>query len=455
MLQRALLLFSVPFFAVAQIKMQPNNPVFYSKGQIIQDTLFVFSNSELWSYPLNDLNNPKKRPIVNMIMEEDEFLLELGLFHYASVQLDNQIYFIQNRGGKVYQFQNDSITRIDRSFTHRMQINSNLFTQNNTLYRYGGYGFWSMRNFFTFFSLETNEWESISPANSEEFPKGSQGSYLSYKDDEVILFGGFTINPNNLNHQGIFYNEVWKFNFKNLKWTYLGPLLEDFSFSKKTFKSLGDALIFKKDNQLIKILPFENKVIAYQPTVVQSKWIDQHGILAVYKKDNIFYSFLSFDNSGEVKLIQRNADEFYGEQLSEEKLYRDYSSLLYLLLILVLPVGVLIRKRIKVMKSKIAKIQLNTKGLVYKKVFFEFEEKELEVINLLLNYDVVHSSEILALVENPNHNYSHNMRTKNQLIDKLNYKLKTMLKIDYDLITSEKSKEDRRIIDYMMDKTFF
>jgi len=206
---------------------------------------------------------------------------------------------------------------------------------------------------------------------------------------------------------------------------------------------------------LIKILPFENKVITYQPTVVQSKWIDQHGILAVYKKDNIFYSFLSFDNSGEVKLIQRNSDEFYGEQLSEEKLYRDYSSLLYLLLLLVLPIGVLIRQRIKAMKSKITKIQLNTKGLVYKKVFFEFEEKELEVINLLLNYDVVHSSEILALVENPNHNYSHNMRTKNQLIDKLNYKLKTMLKIDYDLITSKKSKEDRRIIDYMLDKTFF
>jgi len=455
MLQRALLLFLVPFFAVAQIKMQPNNPVFYSKGQIIQDTLFVFSNSELWSYPLNDLDNPKKRPIVNMIMEEDEFRVELGLYHYASVQLDNQIYFIQNRGGKVYQFQNDSIKRIDRSFTHRMQINSNLFVQNNTLYRYGGYGFWSMRNFFTFFSQETNEWESISPVNSEEFPKGTQSSYLSYKEDEVILFGGFSINPNNLNHQGNLYNEVWKFNFRNLKWTYLGPLLEDFSFPKKAFKSIGDALIFKKDDQLIKILPFENKVITYQPTVVQSKWINQHGILAVYKKDNIFYSFLSFDNSGEVKLIQRNSDEFYGEQLSEEKLYRDYSSLLYLLLILVLPVGVLIRKRIKVMKSKIAKIQLNTKGLVYKKVFFEFEEKELEVINLLLNYDVVHSSEILALVENPNHNYSHNMRTKNQLIDKLNYKLKTMLKIDYDLITSEKSKEDRRIIDYMMDKTFF
>ena len=455
MLQRALLLFLVPFFAVAQIKMQPNNPVFYSKGQIIQDTLFVFSNSELWSYPLNDLDNPKKRPIVNTIMEEDEFRLELGLLNFASVQLDNQIFFIQNRGGKVYQFQNDSIKRIDRSFTHRMQINSNLFTQNNTLYRYGGYGFWSMRNFFTFFSLETNEWESISPVNSEEFPKGTQSSYLSYKEDEVILFGGFSINPNNLNHQGNLYNEVWKFNFRNLKWTYLGPLLEDFSFPKKTFKRIGDVLIFKKDNQLIKILPFENKVIAYQPTVVQSKWINQHGILAVYKKNDIFYSFLSFDNSGEVKLIQRNADEFYGEQLSEEKLYRDYSSLLYLLLLLVLPIGVLIRQRIKAMKSKITKIQLNSKGVVYKKVFFEFEEKELEVINLLLNYDVVHSSEILALVENPNHNYSHNMRTKNQLIDKLNYKLKTMLKIDYDLITSEKSKEDRRIIDYMMDKTFF
>lgn len=126
-----------------------------------------------------------------------------------------------------------------------------------------------------------------------------------------------------------------------------------------------------------------------------------------------------------------------------------------MLLLLALPMLYYIRKFALLSKERNSKIIINGEGLIYHKVFFEFEAKELEVINLLLDFDIVHSSDILALVENPNHNYSHNMRTKNQLIDKINYKFKTMLKIDYDLITSEKSAEDKRIIDYRIDKTYF
>ena len=47
------------------------------------------------------------------------------------------------------------------------------------------------------------------------------------------------------------------------------------------------------------------------------------------------------------------------------------------------------------------------------------------------------------------------MRTKNKIIGELNYKLKTILKIDKDLVVSKKSDKDRRIIIYTIDKSFF
>jgi len=73
----------------------------------------------------------------------------------------------------------------------------------------------------------------------------------------------------------------------------------------------------------------------------------------------------------------------------------------------------------------------------------------------LLGSDGVETSSIMEIIENPNHNYSHNMRTKNKIIGELNYKLKTILKIEKDLILAAKSEKDKRIIIYTIDKTFF
>ena len=47
------------------------------------------------------------------------------------------------------------------------------------------------------------------------------------------------------------------------------------------------------------------------------------------------------------------------------------------------------------------------------------------------------------------------MSTKNKIIGELNYKMKTILKMDRDLIEAKKSDKDKRIIIYTIDKAFF
>lgn len=432
----------------------------YHNGQIVNDTLVVFSEAEAIKYPLNDNKNPVSFPIDNYLVRDETRMTESSaLSYFYSVVVENEVYFIEEKGGKIYKYIDNSLKRIDRSYSHRMQIGSTVFSRDKTIYRFGGYGFWSMRNFFTYFSSDIMEWEAESPINTTKTPPGLANYYLSHTEDQAIIFGGNSQDPNNLNNPRNLNDEVWLYDFIKAKWNLLGPL--ELNLSKiRAIRMLADEiLVYLNDNTILRIQPFKNKVVKHMATTLQQNLYNKKGQLAVYKKDKNYYSFVLYDNLydnlDKVELEKRAEDEFFGTVIGETKLYQDYSNWRYLFLLLIIPIAYYSRKIIISFKVKQSKIAINDKGLIYKRVFYDYEEKEMEVIKLLMEFDVVHSSDILDLVENPNHNYSHNMRTKNQLIDKINYKLKTMLKIDFDLITSEKSREDRRIIDYKMNKTYF
>ena len=64
-------------------------------------------------------------------------------------QINNKLFITQNLGGIVYEVRGNELVRIDHSFEHKMQINSQHFVHDNRIFRFGGYGFWSARNFFT------------------------------------------------------------------------------------------------------------------------------------------------------------------------------------------------------------------------------------------------------------------------------------------------------------------
>lgn len=455
MFLRLLILFLIPLSLFSQENELDGATPLYHLGTIYNDSIAVFSNEYVYMYPLKRESHPTIRPIYNEILNYGDREGSNFKHHYNSVVINNQLYFVQQKGGLVFKFENDSIKRIDRSFTHRMQIGSNVFSHDSKIYRFGGYGFWSFRNFFTFFSEEIHEWEALSPVNTTISPPGQSNGLFVYNENEFITFRGRVQNPNDLNNTSSYSDRLWHYDFKRNKWYNPKKLIYDFSNLKATAQ-LGEELILNSSESLLtQVKPFENKVSTYKLTTLQHKIYTSLGILAVFKKDNKYYSFVKYDNVNLVELIERNDDEFFGELVEETKLYQDLSPWRYMLLLLALPMLYYIRKFALLRKERNSKIIINGEGLIYHKVFFEFEPKELEVINLLLDFDTVHSSDILVLVENPNHNYSHNMRTKNQLIDKINYKFKTMLKIDYDLITSEKSAEDKRIIDYKIDKSFF
>ena len=85
----------------------------------------------------------------------------LDVERFQMISTYSQNYFLDPLGGGVFLFKNYILSRKDNSFQHKMQINSSQFIYKGNIYKYGGYGFWSDRNFITRFDIKTNEWELV------------------------------------------------------------------------------------------------------------------------------------------------------------------------------------------------------------------------------------------------------------------------------------------------------
>lgn len=86
----------------------------------------------------------------------------------------------------------------------------------------------------------------------------------------------------------------------------------------------------------------------------------------------------------------------------------------------------------------------------------KLEQKSLAILKRLLETEGdVFSADILEMVQNPNLDFSHNTRVKNQIMNTLNMELKTLLGEKEDIIQIERSPIDRRIKTYRIRKELF
>ena len=65
---------------------------------------------------------------------------------YTPAWFDGALHLAADFGGLVYRINADTTRRIDHSFAHKKQNQAAQFVRNDTLFRYGGYGFWRANN---------------------------------------------------------------------------------------------------------------------------------------------------------------------------------------------------------------------------------------------------------------------------------------------------------------------
>ena len=406
-------------------------------------------------YVKYDLNEQKSIDTLDYLSDDSSLDIDNIVTNFRSLSMNDNLYFIENTGGGVFEFKNGYFKRIDNSYSHRLQFGAFPFVYDNKIHQYGGYGFFSNRDMITYFDTNTKSWEIVNPIKSDIMPIGTSASVsLLYKSD-LYVFNGFYTDKfdRKKNH---LLNEVWNFNFLDHKWKMLGKTSKDESlYFNKNFQLDNKILCLNYNGQIAEVDIENNIVKIFKKTNFIEKLSDH--ILPIYSNDYI-YCILNNGIKNTLELHIRKKDDFLGDYIEEHPLYRSgiWEENKYLILPIALVLLFINLVIILIIKKKrrndiYSFIKIKNQNVFYKNKMIDLDQGEVEIIKILLdNPEGVSTSDIMNLTETKGLNYSHNIRQKNIKINNINLIFKATLKIDYDIIISSKSDFDQRMRIYKL-----
>ena len=455
---------------------------------IFKNQLHVLSKDGIYKYepdPMREGVNYFKK-----IHDIDFSTLPRERFHVEV--LNDQIFLIDRKGGLVYKVDNGNLLRIDNSFAHRNQTGSKIFQINDTIYKYGGYGYWQMQDLITYYDFRSNEWEILEIDGKEV--RGLVDSYSVEDDNIIYFFGGTTIDKKKRKKVLKNYN-IYSFDFKTKKWDLHGRMKRNFNSSADTNISLNkkEHIIYRSDS-IFHLNLLENKMKIYKTNSFHDRLVTSSNLKTIYMDStfhafNIYphdhhFSFIDTDSSSRKNLTNAiefqkvDYDVFLQTPISEEpillnnsyeKYFHEFSQLppnyktffrisIFLFFICVIIISLfLISRFISSVRLKqsdsINKIFIDSLILKYGHDSMQLNQIEQQILLLLSQKIKITGNEIKEMFDQ-NLNYSHIMRSKKQTIDNLNFKLKTLTKSEQNLITMVTSSIDKRIKEYMLIEKF-
>ena len=372
----------------------------------------------------------------------------LALSSFIPIQRADNLLFINYIGGQVLEWSRDTISRIDHSYEHRNQLNSAIFQRNDTIFRFGGYGFFESRNFFTYFDYKTKEWNSYK-TKPGLLPPGLSGVKYFVDSDGFYLFGGNTIDPHDkfINHPN---NEIWYFSFVTKTWTLKGEftLLTKLEGRTTDFQ-LGNQLFFFLTDRMFSFDVLNGQVVQY-PT--SSAYNSINYSKPVFVTDNSIKFSITANNNNTLELLyEQNLDSALENPVLIEKTYA-HSYVYWFVggLALVLSVVLLVwwirqRKNVPMLSVDDALLYFNKKSM-------PLTPEESAFMGLFLNQTEVEVSDLLDVLQDTKVVYSQKMRIKEEIISSLNNKLYLLTGAkDFEII-SKKSKADKRMKVYRLKK---
>jgi hypothetical protein len=417
-------------------------------------SVFIQLSNDEYRYTVEDFNI-KKENLNSLEIEVIPFqnIDKINLDLYELIVKNKEYYFINNASGLVYKVQDDNLRRVDNSLDNRLLKDSYIFQHNDTIFRYGGYGFWSQRNFIIYYDESNREWEIYKTNNNSYSPAGSyKGVYFKNKND-VYFIGGQKVDEKN-KLESIDNQDVVKFNFKTKSFEYLGKLNFNFDVYSLIVKD-DEGFVINNGSQIAYIKPIENKVLFYDKTPLQLNLkYYQEKVTNNYFFDESYFLEVFRNQNFETNLFKISKSDFFKNNKEESMLYDsriedsiNVSTLFLIIMFIILILYAFDRYRFNM-------ILLSPDGIIYKRVLNRLNDKEIDVIIKLINNEAIATKSILNIVENPNLSYPHNIKIKDQFLRELNLKLSTIFNTNYDPIIVKKSKTDARIKEYSFKDAF-
>lgn len=397
-------------------------------------TLYLFSNTHVYETPLSDFSKIKKTAL-----KTSSYILK----NFTPIRAKNKFYFVSNTGGTVLQMEKDQIFQIDNSYAHNLQHASTIFNYKNKIYRYGGYGFFSVRDFLLEYDFTTNEWETIS-TTSDIRPTGRFSNAHFLDEDILYIAAGTTVNKKNRNKRREL-QDLWAFSFLNKTWTKKGDSQYLRQYNNNSF--LLDAQLTTLYNQKIYTLNVPKQEInEYQINNTSSRLNPK---FRPFSFKNSLY-FVITRSTKERLLISRTKEEFLGQPLANIALKKKINYIFWgpLLALFIIIIYIL---QIKISKYK-NNLFLNEKRIKFRNKVVELTPNEYNILKLFVQSPLgVENNIIQERINQPQYDRSHSVRLKNNLIESLNTKFQIIFeKFDTKFIHKEASSFDKRFKKYRL-----
>ncbi len=137
---------------------------------------------------------------------------------FIPITTSKEVFFVHCSGGEVYHYKNGIIRRIDRSFKHRNKYGSALFSLENQIFQFAGYGLFRTNNTLLKFNYLTKEWIEIGNKGEMPEPRCDFPFYIQKK--KLYILGGFYIEGEKTKKM----KDAWFFDFLTQKWKYCGEI---------------------------------------------------------------------------------------------------------------------------------------------------------------------------------------------------------------------------------------
>ena len=366
----------------------------------------------------------------------------------VAIAIDSIFYFINNTGGFVYRWHNDKLERIDHSYDHRSQMMSSIFTYGKKIYRYGGYGFFDARNFFTFFDIESNEWE-VEIIDEQILPLGSYDSKFFVDENYFYKIGGKTTDPFDRTKSSPL-KDVWRYNLIDNTWEHLLDFdyFETLTFSINDFV-MNNKFYFINQNQLYAFNLENNTFEQISNFPLIEKLVKNYPIFS--KDTNLFY-FTS--SSNEEKQISVNKYSTVGNFRVERQINTRNNTSSIIWIVGFLTVSLMTFNFISILNKKTKKeknIIFVTKNSINRgKKKIEIDDIEQQILQFFHKSNPISITQIISLLDSKEITYSQKLRLKDKIISDLNTKIKILLESEINPIKKQKDSKDSRIRVYKL-----
>lgn len=380
--------------------------------------------------------------VIYLLLLNPLFYSEMDTIKLISFDIKGEKYFF---GGfnEVFKFEEDSLKRIDKSVDSRVTIGAYVFNLNDTVMKYGGYGYWSQRNFIYYFDTTSLEWE-IYRMNYNYIPEGSYSGFQNSKDDFIIFYGGKMVNPKK-RIESLPSKEIILFNIKKRKLERLGNL--NFNvLSKKHLCSTGNLSFFYDNEFFYKVAPFQNKIYKYyKPSVFLSNILDS----SFDEGNNVFKINKVLNKTGGSENIILDAG-FLTSPIDEFELYKiPLNSIIYFPVLLMFVVTFFL-----IINYKKNRTILGKTYFIHNKSKYDFDIEDLSVLRQLVIQNEIQFNDVLNSYQKSSLSYGHNTRISNEKLEKLSIRLKSIFKLKDQPILKKKSESDKRNKIIVLSKEF-